>query len=133
MKTFLILLLLGGALNTVAQIEWSKASHWKIYKIPESIIFKVRLDSLSQLNSRPLFQDSVVSYMGTSRLLPDSINPVWMGGWVATYEYSGQVHKIQISAYGGFFYDQSSGRYYEIPIGLRDEWMTYVNQLLSSM
>ena len=133
MKTILILLLLSGTLNTVAQIDWSKTSHWKVYKIPEPLIFKVRIYSLSQLTCHPISQDSVVGYLSTSRILPNSISPVWMGGWVATYEYKSQVHKIQISAYGGFFYDQSSGRFYEIPIGLRDEWMTYINQILSSL
>ncbi|HET6256656.1 MAG TPA: hypothetical protein VFE32_21455 [Puia sp.] len=133
MKPFLVFLLLCGTLNTLAQINWSKTSNWKIYKVPEPVIFKIPIDSLNQLYSRPLRQDSTMMYIGTSTILPDSIKPVWMGGWVATYELSGQMHKIQISAYGAFFYDQSSDRFYQIPIALKDDWMTYINQLLSSI
>lgn len=133
MKTFLAFLMAFGSLNNVAQIDWGKTTHWKIYKVPGPIIFQIPIDSLTRLNSQALRKDSILMYIGNSKILPDSIKPVWMGGWVATYELSGEVHKIQISAYGGFFYDQTSGRYYEIPMEMRDEWMTYINQALSSM
>ena len=133
MKTILVLLLIFVALTSTAQMDWKKTSNWKIYKIPESIIFIVRIDSLNRLRSRPIRQDSLTNYLEMSTILADSINPVWMGGWVATYEYKGQVHKIQISAYGSFSYDQSSGKYYQIPVDLREEWMSYINQILSSL
>ena len=133
MKTILLLLLIFVALTSTAQIDWKRTSDWKIYKIPESIIFKVRIDSLNRLGSRPLRRDSVTSFLEMSTILADSIKPVWMGGWVVTYEYKGHAHKIQISAYGSFFYDQSSAKYYQIPVELREEWMSYINRILSSL
>src|SRR5579863_4276764 len=131
MKTFLVLLIVFGAFNTEAQIDWGKSSHWKIYKVPEPIMFKIPIDSLPQTNSQTLRKDSILIYIGSSTILPDSIKPVWMGGWLATYEFSGQIRKIEISSYGAFFYDQSSNRFYQIPIGLKEEWMTYIHQKLS--
>lgn len=73
----------------------------------------------------------MVNFLSRSTILPDSVNPVWMGGWVATYKYMEQVHKIQISAYAGFFFDQSSGRFYQVPEELQERWMIYINQILS--
>lgn len=70
-------------------------------------------------------------FIGQSKIVPDTLNPVWMGGWAAAYEYGAESHKIEISAYGAFFYDQSTNRYYQIPMGLKEAWMTYINQLLS--
>jgi hypothetical protein len=131
MKAFLIFPLIFAALNLVAQTEWSKSSNWKIYKVPGPAVFKIPIDSLRRTNSRPLQKDSLMSYLGTCTILPDSIHPLWMGGWVATYESSGKMHKIQISAYGGFFYDQSAARYYQIPVALKDDWMTYIKQIIS--
>jgi hypothetical protein len=131
MKTFLAIIIVFSTFNAVAQLDWSKSSHWKIYKVPEPLIFKVPVDSLPQINSQTLQQDSMMMYIGTSTILPDSIKPIWMGGWVATYEFGDQVHKIEISSYGAFFYDQSTNRFYQIPIGLKEEWMTYIHQKLS--
>ncbi len=131
MKTFLVLLIVFGAFNTEAQIDWGKSSHWKIYKVPEPIMFKIPIDSLPQTNSQTLRKDSILIYIGSSTILPDSIKPVWMGGWLATYEFSGQEHKIEISSYGAFFYDQSTNRFYQIPMELKEDWMTYIHQKLS--
>jgi hypothetical protein len=96
------------------------------------MIFKVSIDSLNQITNRPLLRDSIILYLTTSKILSDSVNPVWMGGWVATYNYKGRINKIQISAYGGFFYDQSSARYYEVDAGLKDEWAQYINSVLAN-
>jgi hypothetical protein len=131
MKTFLILLLLLTAVHSVAQTDWSKTSNWKIYRVPGPAVFKITIDSLNRLDSRPLQKDSLMSFLATCTILPDSINPLWMGGWVATYESTGKTHKLEISSYGAFFYDQSSGRFYQIPMALKDDWMTYINQVLS--
>jgi hypothetical protein len=131
MKKFLAFIMLFSTLNAVAQVDWRKSSHWKIYKVPEPIMFKIPIDSLAQTNSQTLRQDSILMYIGTSTILPDSIKPIWMGGWLATYEFGGQIRKIEISSYGAFFYDQSSNRFYQIPIGLKEDWMTYIHQKLS--
>jgi hypothetical protein len=131
MKTFLIPLLLLTALHSVAQIDWGKTSNWKIYKLPGPVVLKITIDSLNRLDCRPLQKNTLMSFLATSTILPDSINPLWMGGWVATYQSIGKTHKLLISAYGAFFYDQSSARYYQIQMGLKDDWMTYINQVLS--
>ena len=133
MKTILLVLMIGCALPATAQVDWHKTSDWKIYKVLSGNTFAIPLDSLSRFNSRRLQQDTVLGYIAESKILPDSINPVWMGAWVSTYRYDGQVHKIQISAYGGFFYDQSSGRYYQIPMERKDDWMNYINRTLSTL
>jgi hypothetical protein len=131
MKTFLAFIIVFSTSNAVAQVDWGKSSHWKIYKVPEPLIFKVPIDSLAQVNSQTLQQDSMMMYIGPSTILPDSVKPIWMGGWLATYEFSSQEHKIEISSYGAFFYDQSSNRFYQIPRELKEEWMTYIHQKLS--
>src|ERR1700722_10808822 len=131
MKAFLAFIIVCSTFNAVAQMDWGKTSRWKIYKVPEPIMFRIPIDSLAQTNSQTLGQDSILMFIGTSTVLPDSITPVWMGGWLATYEFGGQIHKIEISSYGAFLYDQSSNRFYQIPIGLKEEWMTYIRQKLS--
>lgn len=131
MKTFLAFLILLSTLNTNAQVDWSKTSHWKIYKVPGPNIFSISIDSLTGLNSQTLRQDSILMYIGNSTILPDSVKPIWMGGWAASYKLGSQLHKIQVSTYGAFFYDQSTGRFYQIPISLKKEWMTYINLKLS--
>lgn len=131
MRTFLVLITFLSTFNATAQMDWGKSSHWRIYKVPEPMIFKIPADSLAQVNGQPLQNDSVIIYIGTSTILPDSTRPVWMGGWLASYEFGGQIRKIEISSYGAFFYDQTSNRFYQIPIGLQDEWMTYIHQKLS--
>jgi len=133
MKNILFIILFFGELKSIAQVKWNETLNWKIYKIPDQIIFRVSIDSLNQLKNYQLNQDSVIRYLGAADILPDSLNPIWMGGWVATYEYKGQTRKMQISAYGGFFYDQTSRRYYQIPIDRKEEWMNYINHSLSSL
>jgi hypothetical protein len=131
MKALLAFIIVFSTFNAVAQMDWSKTSRWKIYKVPEPIMFRIPIDSLTQTKSQTLREDSILMYIGTSTILPDSIKPIWMGGWVATYELSGQEHKIEISSYGAFFYDQSSNRFYQIPMEIKEDWMTFIHQKLS--
>src|SRR5579871_1721479 len=123
LRNILFIVLICFAFHAEGQMQWEETSDWKIYKIPGSLIFKISTDSLKKLNCHVLQVDSMIHFLSVSDLLPDSVNPLWMGGWVATYGYKGGLHKIQISAYAGFFFDQSSGRFYQVPVGLREEWM----------
>src|ERR1700733_10657584 len=104
-------------------IEWSKTKNWKIYQGEGQQVFKYSIDTLKSLKSQTLNQDSVQLFLQQATLIPLERTPVWMGSYVGSYESSnGKIYKVEISTYGGFFYDESTEKYYTIPRGLSAQW-----------
>ncbi|GGB01557.1 hypothetical protein GCM10011511_26090 [Puia dinghuensis] len=51
-----------------------------------------------------------------------------MGAYLSSYETEdGKEKKVEISDYGGFFYDEASELYYVIPRSISNEWMDYIS------
>ena len=91
------------------------------------------VDSLVFLRSRALAGDSVRQFLDSAEALPSGVRPAWMGGFLVTCVFHGEVRKIEVSSYGGFFYDQGSKTYFQLPGEKKDEWFTYLNGCLSAI
>lgn len=51
---------------------------------------------------------------------------VWMGAYIATYEFNGRLHKVEISHYGGILYDEPTKRHYQIPENKIQDWLAFI-------
>lgn len=116
-----------------SQINWQKTTHWRLYRITEKALFSVSVDSLNLFKSYPLRLDSIVDFLDSVNPLPVDVEPLWMGGQVATCVYDGKMRKILISDYAGYFYDQSSGTFFQLSAKKKDDWMDYIKSCLLSL
>lgn len=97
-------------------------------------MIKIGLDSLSKLKSYQLNLDSVKSLIGSAnKISKDSTPLAWMGGVLVTCTYQGKIRKVQISSYGGWFFDQQTKSYFEVPKDQAAEWYSYVSNCLVSI
>jgi len=133
MRQLILALLVLTTTLTEAQVNWKETTDWKIYNPGRLNIFTVSVDSLLYLRSRALPGDSVLQFLDSVKPLPKTVRPSWMGGFLVTCVFHGQVRKIEISSYGGFFYDQESKNYFQLPAEKKDEWFTYLSSCLSAI
>src|SRR4051812_28272779 len=112
----LFLLTLGFALAVNAQeIDWKSAKNWRLYNIRESAAFDYRLDTLKNFKSIPLDLDTMTGFLSEVAQWPKDKYSLWSGLYVATCELpKGDIRKIEISVYGGFFYDDRTKTYYQL-------------------
>jgi hypothetical protein len=133
MKSILIALTLLALTHSQEPIIWQKTSNWKLYKINDSVMFSISADSLNLFKNYQLQSDSIINFLDGVVTLPKVQGAAWMGGVVASCVYAGKVRKILISDYGGFFYDQESGNFFQLPAQVKDDWMRYINSCLSTL
>jgi hypothetical protein len=114
-------------------INWQQASHWRLYKIKGSLQFSISADSLNLFKNYQLRSDSMAYFLHSADPLPADARPTWMGGAVASCLYDGKIRKILISSYGGFFYDQISDTFFQLPGQMKDDWRKYINGCLSAL
>jgi hypothetical protein len=136
MKPLFTLLTLGLLCQSCnSQIpDWSRTNHWKIYPIAGQGVFKITKDSLQRLRSSCLDGDTLRAFLASSRPIPADQTPVWMGSWLSTYESSdGKVNKVEISTYGGFFYDEASSKYYEVPRDVANAWRNFISDRITGL
>jgi len=51
-----------------------------------------------------------------------------MGSWLVSFEdENDNLHKFDISMYGGFVFDENLKTYYEVPGELKKEWLQFIN------
>ncbi len=125
--TFLLFASVVSMTHLFAQkVNWEQATNWKLYKVNEHIAFDYSLDSLSKLESISLDRDSMMQFTAKTDAWSKDKNAVWMGVYVVTCDLPDkQTRKMEISVYGGFFYDELEGRYYEVAANKRNEWLEY--------
>jgi hypothetical protein len=133
MKNFLLGFAVLAFYHNQSPINWQQTSHWRLYKIKGSQQFSISADSLSLFKNYQLRSDSMVYFLHAADPKPADARPTWMGGAVATCLYDGKIRKILISSYGGFFYDQTSDTFFQLPGQMKDEWMGYINGCLSAL
>jgi hypothetical protein len=125
---FLLLLILPGLAALTQEPDWRKATHWTIYNVQGKSIWKLPIDSLDQYAHQPLNNDSMTTYLtNVSAISPHGA--AWMGVYVTTCVLDNKKRKVDVSAYGGFFYDELLKRYFEIPVDLRRGWYDYLASL----
>jgi hypothetical protein len=114
--------------------DWARTKHWKIYSIAGQRVFKISKDSLQNLPSSDLDGDSLRYFLSVTKTIPLDQTPVWMGSWLSSYESTnGRINKVEISTYGGFFYDEASSKYYEVPRELSAPWRIYINNRITKL
>lgn len=130
MKPLILVLMVLHISRGEAQINWRATTDWKIYNPGGTDIFKLPADSLAHLRSYSLQHDSMQQFLDTITALPRTIRPAWMGGILASFIFNGEVHKIEISSYAGFFYDEKLKTYFQLPSESKDTWFAYLNNCL---
>jgi hypothetical protein len=133
MKNILLAFAILAFTRSQRPINWQQTSHWRLYKIKDAIQFSISADSLYLFKNYQLGLDSMTNFLHGVIPLPADEGPAWMGGAVATCLYDGKIRKILISSYGGFFYDQASGTFFQLPAQVTDGWLSYINSCLSTM
>ena len=114
------------------QVVWKKAQNWKVYNVGD-LSFAISLDSLKGKKYRQLNTDSMKYFLDSVTLLPNNIQPGWMGVYLTSCVIEGEIRKVLISYYAGFFYDEKSRRYYQLPASKKDDWRNYLDACLISI
>ena len=126
MKTLLILSLLISVLTSSCQVHWDKTTDWKLYRYQGNDLFSISLDSLHSFQNIPLAQDSMNNYLSGVAIKHPKAATHWMGGYIATCQSDVGLRKVVLSNYGGFFYDQKAGAYYQLPTEKIDDWLSFL-------
>lgn len=127
MRTFSLLciaILIGSAVNSQST-KWQEAIKWKLYNIPPQEGLEIPLAQLGRFESINLNDDSMHVFMNQVVLKKDA--PAWEGVYIASCELSGNPHKIVISVFGGFLYDEQLKLYYEVPPAIKSKWMEFLS------
>jgi hypothetical protein len=108
-------------------INWAESKNWRLYNILDNSAFGYPLDSLVNYSSRLLNKDSMQTFLSNVSIISIEKTPLWMGFYVASCELkNGTSRKIEISTYGGFFYDELEKKYYQLPLEIRKDWLDYL-------
>jgi len=114
--------------------DWKKSRNWRVYAISGQRVFSVSVDTLSNLQSKLLDKDSLQYFLAKVTPIPKERTPVWMGSYLSSYETAeGSLKKVEISTYGGFFFDEASGKYYMLPRALSDRWLDYISNSITQL
>jgi hypothetical protein len=132
----LTLLIAGLLLAVTSQAQssvWQKSARWTLYNIRGAKFYKVPLDSLDQFKKKTLNDDSMRTFLSVATELPADKSPMWMGAYVVSCSIDGRTRKIDVSSYGGFFYDESTRKYYSIPENSQKDWLNYLAACAGSL
>jgi len=89
-----VLLLTLGNVPYGQQSEWTSATNWIVYNIPEGKIWHLSIDSLKNFNRKLLNTDSLQALLlGTDSIIVQ-YSPVWMGAYLATYTSDHVTRKV---------------------------------------
>ena|ERR1700761_2811248 len=126
----LYVILLPGVHQGFSQnIDWSKGIQWKMYEFSSDKGDPISLKAIQSSVSMVLNQDTVGYYMQHTSAIPSELsnNAAWMGDHFASCRLGDTILYVRLSRYGGFFMNLSDGKYYEIPVELRADWIGYLN------
>jgi len=130
MKAYIINLfvtLIGIASQQIP--DWNKTTNWNLYDTGGKKNLSMPLDSVLLCKSVPLPSDSMHVFLNQLYPWPKGKQyPVWMGAFCGTYEINSIPHKVDISMYGGFMYDENTRSYFQLPETIRNEWMDFLNK-----
>lgn len=132
MKTtlkYLLILLMAILIFSICRSQqpaWQQSANWTLYNIRGAKFYKIATNSLDSYVSRSLNDDSMRIFLSYSSATPSDKAPVWMGAYVTSCIIDHKKRKIDISSYGGFFFDESEKRYYSLPQELQKDWLNYL-------
>src|SRR5689334_21006863 len=111
----IVIYVLTCSIGFCQEVNWSQTKNWKIYAVNSNSAFNYPLDSFQNRKSVSLNDSVVISFFSRSILWPKAQYAHWMGMYYGSYQFAnGQQNKVVFSAYGGFFFDSNSKRYYEL-------------------
>jgi hypothetical protein len=111
------------------QIHWEKTKNWKLYDIHDDNAFRYSIDTLRNFKSLKLDEMAIHDFLKQAVSWPKEKNSLWMGLYVTTCEIqNGETRKIDVSVYGGFFYDEKEKVYYALPPELKEDWLQYFHE-----
>jgi hypothetical protein len=126
MKVVLILFILSPLLCQGQSNSFEHAQQWKLYDVAGHDLFRYSTDTLRNFSFYSLDNDSIHEFVSGVKELPNGDPPVWMGGpLIVTYELEGATYKIDISHYGGFFFDERTKKYYQVATSDIENWNAY--------
>ena len=126
MKSILTTGILFSVLMASCQVHWEQASKWKIYSYQGYRLLRLPVDSLEQFKTLDLNQDSMAAFVLSAKPFEGKTPLIWMGGYIATCNLNGTVRKIDLSSYGGYFYDEKTSSYYQMPEEKIDAWLSFL-------
>jgi hypothetical protein len=130
----LILLILHLQLGFGQSVNWSQTKDWVIYDIHDDNAFNYSLDTLHHFKSNLLGDSIIHRYLKDGVAWPIDKSSLWMGLYVTTCQFEdGTIHKIDISVYGGFFFEEQSKSYYEVSSESRKQWLHYFHDCLAKL
>jgi|SRR6185312_10027298 len=113
--------------------SWQQSSEWTLYNIKGAKFYKIKPDSLDTYYHRLLNDDSIRGFLSDAKPITSDKPPMWMGACVASCLINGKRHKIDISSYGGFFFDETERKYYTVAEGVRRDWLNYFAESAGSI
>jgi hypothetical protein len=132
--SLLLVLSLSSPFTARTQVsQWQRSSHWTLYNVGGAKFYSISVDSLKTYNSRPLSDDTIHDFLAHVFLPPSDKPPVWMGAYVATCIIDGHKRKIDISSYGGFFFDEAEKKYYSVSERDQKDWLDYLANCAGSI
>ena len=133
MKYIFIIFLINYSCSFGQTSSFERSQKWKLYDVAGSNLFKYSTDTLKRFSFYNLNDDSVRDFLKGIREIPADDAPVWMGApHIATYEIDGLINKVDISLYGGFFFDEKSKKYFQLPNNNIDSWHSYIRECFVS-
>ena|SRR5450631_3664451 len=109
--------------------SWENTKDWKLYDINRPDQFNISVDSLVHFRHVLLNSDSMINFVKSVSIISDLRRPVWMGFYVISYTIeNGAIEKIEAGQYGGYFYDEKTKKYYELPLEIRKDWLNYLSK-----
>src|SRR6478735_7154402 len=113
----------------VKELNWQNSRNWKMYDIHDRAGFRYSIDTLRNFKNADMGDEKVIAFLKNVIYLPNEKSAVWMGLYIATCELEDKkIRKILLSNYGGFFYDELTKQYYELPEINRNEWIEFLNE-----
>ncbi len=133
MKIITVLLIcLLYSWNSFSQVpDWRKTTDWRKYDFYKSNAFDYPIDSLYSYQYIALDDNKMRSLLADAKPLNiPSKNVYWMGLYVVTYMLDNRPGKMEVSMYGGFFYDDISKKYYQVDSTKKFEWLDYFSNTM---
>jgi hypothetical protein len=125
---------LSSAITFNQNINWARSKSWILYDIHDDNAFSYSIDTLKNFRSINLADSIIQFYLKDLKLWSKKESPLWMGLYVVTCILEdGSIHKLDLSVYGGFFYDEITKSYFSISQTKMDQWLIYLHDCKSQI
>jgi hypothetical protein len=128
-RSFFILFLFVASRSSAQTINWQRTSEWKLYELRDKKGMRTPVDSLKYFRTIMLDDDSVRYFLVDAKEISRGDEPVWMGAIILSHvDSSGIFRKVDASVYGGFFYDEQTGKYFQMRQEAKERWIEYLER-----